>query len=244
MDRRDFFRSMFAASLLSPFILASKKERSNMALYLIEDNPQLFIPFILEELHKFNVTSGHNFTFQHSHHKENSLKQTLSQKGWKYVQRASLADLTFSFSHLYQKASPSFTLIKNGRIWDIRSRKLRTLWREMNENHNRSSCLTIASFKARQIRPSRGEFISVYQNGHKTRRILLKENLTESFGTEKGKVTVRVKSGEVWIVESSCPHKICTYSAPISLAGERIICAPNHFLLEIQRNPSIDATIG
>ncbi len=244
MHRRDFFKSMFAASFLSPLLLASKTANSNIDLYLIEDDPQLFIPFILEELQKFSVTCDHNFTFLNSHHKEKSLKHTLSQRGWRYVQRSSLADLTFCFSHLHHETSPSFTLIKNGRIWDIRSRKLRTLWREINENHRPSSCLTIASFKAGPSRPFTGEFISVYHNGHKIRKISLEENVTESFRAENGKITVRVKSGKAWVVESYCQHKICTYSAPISLAGERIICAPNHFLLEIQRNPFIDATIG
>ncbi len=34
------------------------------------------------------------------------------------------------------------------------------------------------------------------------------------------------------------------FTPPVFLAGERIICAPNHFLLEIHGSHSIDTVIG
>jgi len=195
-------------------------------------------------LRKYTLDYGRNFTFLNSHPQEGELKQILSQKGWKYVQKPLQADLTLSFSHLRQKALPSFTLVREGRIWDIRPQKLFLLWKEMNENHKSSSCLTIASFKNRQNEFFAGEFVSVYKDGRKVKTIPLKKDVAKSFRTKGGIITARLKDGKAWISDSSCPHKICLYSPPVSLGGERIICAPNHFMLEIQGSRSIDTIIG
>jgi hypothetical protein len=155
-----------------------------------------------------------------------------------------LANLTFSFSHLHHKASPSFTLVKKGRIWDIRSQKLYAHWRDMNTNHEPSSCLTTVSLKNNPNDHYEGEFVSIYKNGRKVETLSLKKNTTQTFRVQDGKVAARIEDGKVWVLESSCRHKICLYSPPVSLAGERIVCAPNHFLLEIQRSSSIDTIIG
>ncbi len=244
MDRRDFFKTMLVTPLLSPLLLASKKGKSDLDIYLIGNDPQLFISFILEESQKYIVKYGRNFTVLNSHPQKNDLKRILSRSGWIYVQKPFQADLTLSFSHLRHKALPSFTLVREGRIWDIRSRKLYSLWREMNENHKPSSCLTIASFKSRQYALLSGESVSVYKDGRKIEMISLKENFTKSFRTKRGKITARVEDGKAWVSESSCRHKICLYSQPVSFSGERIICVPNHFLLEIQGSHSIDTAIG
>jgi hypothetical protein len=139
---------------------------------------------------------------------------------------------------------PSFTLIREGKIWDIRSRKLYSLWREMNKNQRRSSCLTIASFKSTPSHPLSGKYVSVYKEGSKIEMISLEENVTRSYRTRGGKITLRVKDGKAWVPESSCRHKICLHSPSVSFAGERIICVPNHFLLEIKGSRYIDTSIG
>lgn len=244
MDRRDFFKTALATPVLASLLLTSKKIKSDCDLYLITDDPQLFISLILEEVQKYVVKYGQNFTLLNPHPQGNSLRRILSQRDWIYVQKTYQADLTLSFTHLRHKALPSFTLVREGRIWDIRSRKLRTLWGEMNKNNKPSSCLTIASFKNSQSDPFSGEFVSVYKDGRKIDMISLQENFTKSFRAKGGKITLRVEDGIAWISESSCRHKICLYSPPVSLAGERIICVPNHFLLEIKGSHSIDTAIG
>jgi hypothetical protein len=55
---------------------------------------------------------------------------------------------------------------------------------------------------------------------------------------------VRVESGSARVVESPCLHQICRNTPPISLSGERVICAPHHFLLEIQGPSGLDTVIG
>ena len=244
MERRDFFKKVILTPLLTPLFLAAKKSKSGCELYLIADNPEKFLPLILNELHDYVTNHGHSFTFLNSHPQENDLRRILSQRGLTYVQKPIKADLTLSFSPLHKKTLPSFTLIREGRVWDIRSRKLYSLWREMNKNHMPSSCLTIASFKSRQSRPFSGEYVSVYNDGRKTEMISLEENVTKSYRTRGGKITLRVENRKTWISESPCRHKICLSSPPVSFSGERIICAPNHFLLEIQGSRYIDTSIG
>jgi hypothetical protein len=104
--------------------------------------------------------------------------------------------------------------------------------------------LTLASFKKRKSGISAGEFVSIYKDGRRIEMFPLKESLSKSFRAGRDKITVRLEGGKAWVSESSCRHKICLSSPPVSLAGERIICAPNHFLLEIQGRHSIDTSIG
>jgi len=114
----------------------------------------------------------------------------------------------------------------------------------MNKNHRPSLCLTIASLKNRRSDLLSGELVTLYKDGNLIERISLKKKLSKSFRTLEGKITVRVEDGKAWISESSCRHKICLHTPPVSLAGERIICAPSHFLLEIQGQHSVDTSIG
>jgi len=244
MERRDFFKKVIVTPLLTPLFLAAKKRKSDCELHLITDELQVFLPLILEELHNYVPDCGHSFALFNSHPQVNALKRILSQRGLIYAPKPIRADLTISFSHLRQKTLPSFTLIREGRIWDIRSRKLYSLWREMNKNQRPSSCLTIASFKSRQSPPFSGGFVSVYKDGRKIEMISLGENVTKSYRASGGKITLRVENGKAWVSESPCRHKICLHSPPVSVAGERIICAPNHFLLEIKGSPYIDTSIG
>ncbi len=244
MERRDFFKKVILTPLITPLFLASRKRKGDGELYLIADNPEEFFPLILEELHDYVPDHEHSFAFLNSHPQEDGLRSILSHRGLTYVQKPIQAGLTLSFSFLHKKTLPSFTLIREGRIWDIRSRKLHSLWREINKNHMPSSCLTVASFKSRQSRPLSGDYVSVYKDGRKEEMISLAENITKSYRTRGGKITLRVEGRKTWVSESPCRHKICLSSPPISLAGERIICAPNHFLLEIQGFRYIDTSIG
>jgi len=244
MDRRDFFKIMLATPVLTPLILSSKKTGNDLELFLISEEPQMFLPFLLQQIQEYSPNEGRTFTFLNPHPRENGLKKTLSKKGWRFVREPATAHLTLSFGYLLNKALPSFTLVRKGQIWDIRSRKFYSLWQEMNKNYEPSSCLTISSLKTKTSVPSTGEFVSMYRDGQKIEALSLEENEEKSYKTQGGRITVQIAGGKVWVTESSCRHKICLYSPPISLAGERIVCAPNHFLLEIERSSAIDTVIG
>lgn len=244
MDRRHFFKTALFAPLLSPFFMSFKSTKKASHLYLLTDSPQRYISLILQKLQRYGLIDGHNFTFLNSFSFDEELKRTLHQEGWKYVQPPFHTNLCFSFSHLHQKADPSFTLVKSGKIWDIRSKELASIWLQMNRNNNPSSLLTIASFKEAKTSICSGKYVSIYKDGRKIDTIVLKNKTSRSYATERGKVSVRLEDGKAWVSESSCSHKICCLSPPVFIAGERIICAPNHFLLEIEGSAFIDTSIG
>jgi hypothetical protein len=244
MDRRDFFKTILATPLLTPLILASRKSRSDLELHLIAEEPQNVVSTLLEEARMHSPFDSRKFCFLHPHPQENALKKILLERGWAFAGEPAEANLTLSFSHLQSKALPSFTLVKDRKIWDIRTRKLLSLWREMNRNHNPSSCLTIASFKSRPTDFSTGKYVTVYKDGQRVETLSLGKSLTKSFQARGGRIVVHIRDGKARISESPCRHKICLYSPPVSLAGERIICAPNNFLLTIEGHCPIDTVIG
>ena len=244
MDRRGFLKTIFFTQLTIPLLLSSQSIKRGLQLYVIADSPQLFLPSLLRELQNYGLISGHAFTLLNSHPEERNIKRILAQKGWSFVSKYPQASLSLSFSLLLQQAFPSFTLIKNGRVWDIRSKRLYSLWKEMFNYHSPSFWLTTVSFKSERIDPSPGSFVSLYLDGQKVEKLSLKYDFFKSFKKKKGNISVVFENGKAWVSESSCPHKICLFSPPVSLAGERIICAPNHFLLEVQRSHSIDTIIG
>jgi len=243
MDRRSFFRTILYTPLLAPFILNTKSSQQGFQLYVITDSPQVFLPTILQELQKYGMIHSHNLTLLNLHPEEKELKRILSEEGWRLMPKLSQADLVLSFCHLRHRAIPSFTFINKGNVWDIRSRKLYTLWKEMN-SHNPSSWLTIVSYNTTRVDPYQGAYATIYIEGKKAESVSLERNVFRKLKTERGNIHVVVENGKAWVSGSSCRHKICLFTPPVSLAGERIICAPNHFLLEIQGSYHIDTAIG
>ncbi len=244
MDRRSFFKTILATPLLTPLLLASKKNNPECELLLIADEPQQFISVILQEVKKYHTASGKRFAFLNPHPQKQELTSVLQQKGWMPVQNPAQADLSLSFSHLHQKTRPSFSLVKGGRIWDIRTQKLSSLWKEINKNLSPSFALTIASFQRPGADQASGEFITIYQDGQSLAKLSLRQNTEKTFITGKGKITARINKGKAWITESACRHKICQYTPPVSLPGERIICAPDHFFIEVSGASGPDTVIG
>jgi hypothetical protein len=244
MDRRGFFKTLIATPFLTPFLFTSESTTGALQLYVIADSPHLFLPSILRGLNEYDLIPGQTFTLLNLHPEGKELKTALALSGWAGISKAARADLTISFSPLQQKASPSFTLIKGGKVWDIRSRKLSTLWKEMYIHHSPSSWLTTVSFREKNAQPQPGHYASVYIHGKKVERFWLKKNAVLSFPSEKGKINVAVKNGQAWVTASSCRHKICLSTPPVSFAGERIICAPNRFLLAVQPSSFVDTVVG
>jgi hypothetical protein len=244
MDRRSFFKTLISTPFLTPFLLASESIKSALQLYVITDSPQLFLPSIFSGLSEYGLIPGQAFALLNHHPGGKELEKRLALSGWKGVSKTAWADLAISFSLLRQKASLSFTLIKSGKVWDVRSPKLFTLWKEMYNHHSPSSLLTSVTFKEKKTLFQPGNYASVYIHGKKLERLWLKKDAVLSFPVEKGKVNVAVKKGRAWITGSSCRHKICLSTPPVSIAGERIICAPNRFLLEVQASSLVDTVIG
>jgi hypothetical protein len=243
MDRRDFFKTMVITPLLGPFLHASKSGIDS-ELFLISDQPQTILPSLLEELGRWKSTSGRRFAFSNEHPKKKVLGHILESHGWKHVFPAHQSDLLLSFHPLQHSTPSSFTLVKSGQILDIRSRGLRSLWQEMNSDHASSSCLTVATLGPSTLSLSAGEAVRIYKDGRQVENLSLRKDRVVSFRAGRGSITVKIRGGKVWIPESSCLHKICCLTSPISYTGERIICAPNHFLAEILGPGMVDTVVG
>lgn len=244
MDRRSFFKTIVATPLLAPFFLASEPSNSAIQLSVISDSPHLFLPSILSGLNEYGLIHGQAFTLLNIHPEGKKLKNVLELSGGKCVTSAAKADITISFSSLHQKNKPSFTLVKSGKVWDVRSRKLSTLWKEMYFHHSPSSCLTKISYREKISQLQPGHYASVYIHGQKVERLSLKKDAVLSFPVEKGAIDVTVKNGQARVMASSCRNEICKSTPPVSCAGERIICAPNGFLLEVQPSSFVDTVVG
>jgi len=243
MDRRNFFKTILAAPLITPILMASKHHQANAELFLIADEPQRFISPLLSSLAKDLGHSAGRFVFLNEHPREMELRYILTQSGWRAAKNAHQADLAFSFSFLQQNARPSFSLVQGGKIQDIRTDSLLRLWRKMNQLPP-SLGLTTATFKQQPQSTSPAEAVSVYQNGQAVAKLSLQTDTERSFPASLGQINVRINHGSAIVSESSCRFQICRHTAPITLPGERIICAPNHFLLEIDGPGRVDTIIG
>ncbi|UCE41272.1 MAG: NusG domain II-containing protein [Candidatus Aminicenantes bacterium] len=243
MDRRDFFKTIFATPLLAPFLLDSPST-ANEELFLISDSPETHLPPLLEGLRRQNRAHGRSYVFLDMHPQKTALSQALRASGWTEAISLQKADLTLSFRPLQHPSPPSFMIVRAGKIVDIRTKELFSFWKKLNEKHSPSSCLTIAAIQTRHPVSSPGTFVRVYHNGHVVEEASLKKNGVQTFWAERGKVTMKIEQEKAFIPSSSCRHKICCSAPPVSISGERIVCAPNHFLLEIQGSGSIDTIIG
>jgi hypothetical protein len=243
MDRRDFFKTIFVTPLLAPFLLGSHPS-VNDELFLISDNPEIYLPSLLEEIGYQNKVFRQSYSVPSTHPRKTALSKALTTSGWTIAAPLQKADLTLSFRPLQHPAPPSFTLVKSGQILDIRKKELFSLWQEMNGKYPPSSCLTVATLKAGQPHSKQGNSARIYMDGHVVEEIPLNKNRTKTFSTNRGSITVKIELGKVFVPSSSCRHKICCSAHPVSISGERIVCAPNHFLLEIQGAGMIDTIIG
>lgn len=243
MDRRDFFKTIFSAPLLAPILLSSKSSPKD-EIFLIADKPENYLPALLEELEKWGIgfdRSGFSFS---AHPQEKALSRALERTGWMPASPFQKADLMISSRPLQHSMPPSFTLVRDGRILDIRTKKLFSLWKEMNKNLASSSCMTVASMTPLPQSNVPGDSVRIFKNGRMVEEVSLKKNATKTVAVKQGRITVKIEQGKVYVPASPCRGKICCSVPPISFTGERIVCAPNHFLLDIRGPGAIDTIIG
>ena len=243
MDRRDFFQVIFATPLLAPLLLGSRTA-ANDQLFLISDKPEVFLPSLVEKMQNREWAHERSFSISRTHPHKTALSQELIASGWTKAAPNHKADLALSFRLLHHPSPPSFTLVRAGKIWDLRAKELWPVWDEMNKNHPRSTSLTIAAFQTGHPGSSRGTAVRIYHNGHVVEEAFLNRDRVHTLRTNEGSITLKIDQGKAFIPSSSCRHKICCSVPPVSFSGERIVCAPNHFLLEVLGPSAIDTIIG
>jgi hypothetical protein len=242
MDRRDFIKTVLTTSLAAPLLIGQKMGQPTLGLYLISASPQKELPTLLDELNNLRLLRGRRFAFASAHPQQAALQAVLEARGWKEAS-PNKAELLINFAYLQQPARPSFTLIQDGRIRDLRSSRLYSLWQKMQAQPAVAS-LTVFSLLAAFVSPRPAKTLIARVRGEVIERLPLQRPTRRTVDTGSGRITFIVDAGQVKVVESTCRHRVCVASAAISLAGERIICAPNHFLLELEGDTWLDAVIG
>lgn len=243
MDRRNFIKTVCATSFLTPLLLGSSSHPRD-ELFLISDTPENYLTSLLTKTGIKNRGIALKYFVLDVHPRQTAISEVLEASGWTEASLHQRADLTLSFRLLQHAAPPSFTLVRNGRILDIRTKNLFSIWKKMSENGLLSSCLTIASLPSRVQGNSAGRHVRILHGGREVKKMVLNKDQVQVFWAEQGKITVKIERGKASIPSSSCRHKICCSAPPVSIAGERIVCAPNHFLLDVQGPGSVDTIIG
>lgn len=138
---------------------------------------------------------------------------------------------------------PSFTATLNGRVIDLRRPGLASLWQDM-QRENASRRLTVVEWGGPGRPDKQGAEAVVRIDGFIIDRLPLRSNIRRVYPVRGGCITVRTGQGAVRVEDSPCRQKICASSPPISAAGERIICAPARFIIEIPGRGAWDTTTG
>ncbi len=48
-----------------------------------------------------------------------------------------------------------------------------------------------------------------------------------------GSNTLVIENGEAWVIDATCPDKVCEHQGKISLEGQLIVCLPNLMIAKI-----------
>ena len=71
-------------------------------------------------------------------------------------------------------------------------------------------------------------------------RYSLATNQRFSVSGSLGETIIEINGGKARIIDSACLNKTCTFQAPIEKSGSFIACLPNHVLLTIVGEPSLE----
>jgi hypothetical protein len=244
MDRRDFLKAIFSSSLMTPLLAAESPSAPNLTCYLIGDHPDRYLPSIIEEIAGGSSARSRQFSFVNSHPFASEIGLALTRNGWIHSSQGSPSSLRLSFEPLRRSAAPSFTLVRGSSVQDIRGRRLYRLWQEMNASGTISACLTIASLRPTQPAAAPGRTVAVYADGHRRERLALSRDQRKRYTTAAGDIVIGIEGGTARVLAAACRHRICQAALPASRAGERIICAPGRFLLEIEGPRFVDTVTG
>lgn len=241
MDRRDFLKTVLLTPAITSSLLGKESLDLGKKIYLLSDEPEIYLPYLLKKLEFTLAGRPSAYSFLSPHPRENKIVTALEQLGWR--KDPARSNLRIGFSTLQKPAFASFTLIDKGRIVDIRNYGLKKTWEKMARSQ--ASLLTVAHLPGRSVINQPGEKAIVWINGEMVDQISLLASTIKKYPTRLGQIVLQIKNGSASVIHSGCRHQICLTSPPIHITGERIICAPNRFVVEIQgRTGILDTIIG
>ncbi len=244
MDRRNFLKAVFSSSLIVPLLATEPRTERNLACYLIGDHPERYLPAIIDEMAAMASVRSGRFSLLNSHPFAHEIKSVLGRNGWDFSSRPSDSSLLVSFEPLRLRAAPSFTLVQDKKIRDIRSRRLSRLWQEMSASGPLSTCLTVCALRPDRPSASPPKAVAIYEDGQRKELLSLAQDQQKTYTTAAGEVVISVEGGTARVAAATCRHRICQAALPASRPGERIICAPGRFLLEIEGSRLVDTVTG
>ncbi len=85
-----------------------------------------------------------------------------------------------------------------------------------------------------------GETAIVEVNGHEVMKISLLENRDYTVEGFRGKSSISVRDGQISMIDSDCPDKLCVKMGWISNNDTSVICLPNRVVIRITGTGSLD----
>ncbi len=79
-----------------------------------------------------------------------------------------------------------------------------------------------------------GAYAVVIVDGKEHARHALSQSTAVEIATEHGRNTLKIENGKASIISADCPDGLCASHAPVSRAGEAIVCLPNKLVVEIR----------
>lgn len=104
--------------------------------------------------------------------------------------------------------------------------------------------VAIALFFAPMLVKSSADYVKI-TTAENEQVFSLLQNKIYSVDSNGHTVTVKIENREVYVIESTCPDKICVNSRKISRGGEVIVCAPALVSVEIiGERGDVDYAVG
>jgi hypothetical protein len=93
--------------------------------------------------------------------------------------------------------------------------------------------LSLLSIGAMRFLGASGKHAVVEIDNRRVLELPLDRDIVTTVTGPLGDTVIEVKKGEVSIPKSPCPNKYCMHMGHISLAGEILVCVPNHVIVKI-----------
>lgn len=91
------------------------------------------------------------------------------------------------------------------------------------------------------MQKSAGDTVDIFCAGEQVASLDLGKNQNFELSQENRSFVLQIKDGYAFVHSSACSGQDCVHSAPISKAGQIILCAPQQILVKISSQNAPDA---
>ena len=87
-----------------------------------------------------------------------------------------------------------------------------------------------------------GTKVRVIINGDVVDEFSLSDTVDKTYELHTGTARLIISDNTARVIETTCPDHICERTGKISKAGEKIICIPNGFVIEVTGESEVEGT--